>query len=36
VAVSDSDGPCETTLKETVVEYDPVAYTLTIGPSPGG
>lgn len=36
VALPDGDGACETTIKETVVDYAAVSYTLTIGPTPGG
>jgi hypothetical protein len=36
VALPDADGACETTIKETVVDYAAVSYTLTIGPTPGG
>ncbi len=36
VALPDGDGACETTIKETVVNYAAVSYTLTIGPAPGG
>jgi len=36
VSLPDADGPCEATLKETVVEYDAVPYSLTIGPAQGG
>jgi hypothetical protein len=36
VALPDADGACETTIKETVVDYAAVSYTLTIGPTLGG
>lgn len=35
VVLPDTDGACEATLRETVVEYDDVPYTLTIGPTGG-
>lgn len=36
VTIPDADGPCDVSLKETLVQYDTVSYTLTIGPSEGG
>jgi hypothetical protein len=36
VALPNADGACEATIKETLVDYDAVSYTLTIGPTPGG
>jgi hypothetical protein len=36
VVIADATGACEITLKETVVQYDAIAYTLTIGPADGG
>jgi hypothetical protein len=35
VVVPDADGPCDVTLKETLVQYDAVPYTITIGPDGG-
>lgn len=35
VPIPDADGPCDATLKETIVQYDAVTYTLTTGPSGG-
>jgi hypothetical protein len=36
VVLPDADGACGATLKETIVQYDEVPYTLTIGPAEGG
>jgi hypothetical protein len=36
VVLPNADGACEATLKETIVQYDEVPYTLTIGPAEGG
>jgi hypothetical protein len=36
VALPNATGACDLTLKETIVQYDAVAYTLTVGPSDGG
>ena len=35
VVIPDADGPCDLVLKETVVQYVAVPYTLTIGPEGG-
>ena len=35
VVIPDADGPCELVLKETVVQYVAVPYTVTIGPEGG-
>jgi hypothetical protein len=35
VVLPDADGDCELTLKETLVQYDAVSYTLTIAPAGG-
>jgi hypothetical protein len=35
VVMPETNGPCEATLKETLVQYDAVHYTLTIGPDGG-
>ncbi len=35
VVIPDADGPCDLTLKETLVQYDAVSYTLTIAPAGG-
>jgi len=35
VVIPDADGPCDLTLKETLVQYDVVSYTLTIAPAGG-
>jgi hypothetical protein len=34
--LANANGPCEAILKETLVQYAAVSYTLTIGPTPGG
>jgi hypothetical protein len=36
VTLPDADGACEATIKEILVDYDAISYTLTIGPSQGG
>ncbi|MGO8859755.1 MAG: hypothetical protein ACLQRH_03160 [Acidimicrobiales bacterium] len=36
VAIPDADGACEATIEETLVAYEAVSYTLTIGPAQGG
>jgi hypothetical protein len=35
VTISDANGACDATLSETVVDYDPVPYTLIVGPADG-
>jgi hypothetical protein len=35
VVIPNADGPCDLVLKETVVQYVAVPYTLTIGPEGG-
>ncbi len=35
VVILDADGPCDLTLKEMLVQYDAVSYTLTIAPAGG-
>jgi hypothetical protein len=35
VVLADADGACDLTLKETLVQYDAVSYTLTIAPAGG-
>jgi hypothetical protein len=35
VVLPDADGDCELTLKETLVQYAGVSYTLTIAPAGG-
>jgi hypothetical protein len=35
VAIPDPDGPCYLALKEMLVQYDAVNYTITIGPAGG-
>jgi hypothetical protein len=35
VVIPNADGPCDVVLKETVVQYVAVPYTLTIGPEGG-
>jgi hypothetical protein len=32
VSIPDADGPCDMVLKETVVQYVAVPYTITVGP----
>jgi hypothetical protein len=35
VVIPNADGPCDLVLKETVVQYVGVPYTVTIGPEGG-
>jgi hypothetical protein len=35
VAIPDPDGPCDLVLKEMLVQYDAVNYTIVIGPEGG-
>ncbi len=35
VVILDADGPCDLTLKELLVQFDAVSYTLTIAPASG-
>jgi len=36
IPLLNDDGPCVVSLKETLVAYDAVLYTVTIGPASGG
>jgi hypothetical protein len=36
ISLADATGACEVTLKETVVQYDAIPYTLTVSPVDGG
>lgn len=36
VVIPDATGACEITVKETLVQYDAIPYTLTVGPANGG
>jgi hypothetical protein len=36
IPLADATGACEVTLKELVVQYDAISYTLTVSPVDGG
>ena len=36
LSIPDATGACEITVKETLVQYDAIPYTLTVGPANGG